>query len=77
MRCMKRGHDADAMAGRGCSKLHLPTLMMIEMSSIRVHETNNLVQLDVVKMVNALYRTLSQLTLYNSTVPNYEDTRNH
>ncbi len=54
MRCMKRGHDADAMAGTGCSKLHLPTLMMIEMSSIGVHDINNLVQLDVVKIVNAL-----------------------
>jgi hypothetical protein len=51
---MKRGHDAGAMAGTGCNKLHQPTLMMIEMSSIGVHEMSNPVQLDVVKMVNAL-----------------------
>jgi hypothetical protein len=46
---MKRGHDADAMAGTGCNKLSQPTLMMIEMSSIGVHEMSNLV-----RMVNAL-----------------------
>jgi hypothetical protein len=51
---MKRGHDDGAMAETGCNKLHQPTLMMLEMSSIGMHEMSNLVQLDVVKMVNAL-----------------------